>query len=160
MNFSVLFRIKDIEYLYIYKDVRAQNVLFKKFLVHCLSCRGFSWGRRPAIFADHWTTNDLKVAWHKSITIIYFFLTEIIFRKKMVSLSNNDRFDNDKIFLCNIWHFLVRFYIFRIYLKVTWKNFLVNIWTISCCEMQRLIYVSQTKILNEIDCVSRTIRTF
>ena len=25
----------------------------------------------------------------------------------MVSLSNNDRFDNDKIFLYNIWHFSV-----------------------------------------------------
>ena len=46
-------------------------------------------------------------AGHKSITIIYFFLSEIIFREKMVSLSNNDRFGNDKIFLCNVWHFSV-----------------------------------------------------
>ena len=43
----------------------------------------------------------------KSITIFYFFLSEIIFHEKMVSLSNNDRFDNDKIFLCNIWHFSI-----------------------------------------------------
>ena len=71
-------------------------------------CRGFSWGRRLVILADHWTTNDLKVAWHKSITIIYFFLSEIIFCEKMVSLSNNDRFDNDKIFLRKIWHFSVK----------------------------------------------------
>ena len=59
--------------------------------------RGFIWGRRPTIFADQWTRNDLKVAGYKSITIIYFFLSEIIFCEKMVSPSNNDRFDNDKI---------------------------------------------------------------
>ena len=59
------------------------------------------------MFVYHWTANDLKVAGHKSITIIWFFLSEIIFREKMVSLSNNDRFDNDKIFLCNIWHFSI-----------------------------------------------------
>ena len=58
------------------------------------------------IFASHWTTNDLKVTGHKSITI-YSFLSEIIFRKKMVSLSNNDKFDNNKIFLHNIWHFSI-----------------------------------------------------
>ena len=61
-------------------------------------------------------------AGHKSITIIYFFLSEIIFREKMVSLSNNDRFDNDKIFLRNTWHFSVitiNKYFFRIYLKDT-----------------------------------------
>ena len=61
------------------------------------------------------------------MTIIYFFLSEIIFREKMVSLSNNDRFDNDKIFFNNddIWHFsiitginYVSIY-FRIYLKDT-----------------------------------------
>ena len=50
--------------------------------------RGFSWGWRPLIFANYWTTKDLKVAGHKSITIICFFLSEIIFREKMVSLSN------------------------------------------------------------------------
>ena len=38
---------------------------------------------------------------------LYFSLSEIIFHEKMVSLSNNDRFDNDKIFLRNIWHFSV-----------------------------------------------------
>ena len=43
----------------------------------------------------------------------------------MVSLSNNDRFDNNKIFLRNIWHFSVITRInfisifFRIYLKDT-----------------------------------------
>ena len=31
------------------------------------------WGQQLAIFADHWTTIDLKVAGHKSITIFYFF---------------------------------------------------------------------------------------
>ena len=67
--------------------------------------RGFIWGQRPAIFADHWTANDLKVTGHKSITII--FLSEIIFRGKVVSLSNNDRFDDAKIFLCNSWHFSI-----------------------------------------------------
>ena len=51
------------------------------------------------IFVDHRTTNDLKVARQKSIAIIYFFLSEIIFCEKMVSLPNNYRFDNDKIFL-------------------------------------------------------------
>ena len=68
--------------------------------------RAFSRGRRPAIFADHWTINGLKVAGHKSITV-YFFLSEIIFREKMVSLSNNDRFHDDNIFLRNIWHFSI-----------------------------------------------------
>ena len=43
----------------------------------------------------------------------------------MVSLSNNDRFDNDKTFLRNIWHLSVITEInyvsifFRIYLKDT-----------------------------------------
>ena len=37
----------------------------------------------------------------------YFFLFEIIFHEKMVWLSNNDRLENDKIFLHNIWHFSV-----------------------------------------------------
>ena len=66
--------------------------------------RGFSLGQQLANFADQWTKNDLKVAGYKSITI-FFFLSEIIFREKMVSLSNNDTFNNDKIFLYNIWHF-------------------------------------------------------
>ena len=55
-------------------------------------------------------TNDRKVAEHKFMTII-FFLSEIIFPKKMVSFSNNDRFDNGKIFFDNdnenIWHFSI-----------------------------------------------------
>ena len=38
---------------------------------------------------------------------LYFSLSEIIFHEKMVSLSNNDRFDNGKIFLHNIWHFCI-----------------------------------------------------
>ena len=41
----------------------------------------------------------MKVAGQKSITIFHFFLSEIVFREKMISLSNNYRFDNDKIFL-------------------------------------------------------------
>ena len=69
--------------------------------------RGFSWGQRPAIFADHWTTNDLKVTRHKSITIIHFFLSERIFSENMVSISSNDRFANDNIFLPNIWYFSI-----------------------------------------------------
>ena len=73
--------------------------------------RGFSSGRRPAIFADHWTTNDLQVAGNKFITIIYFFLSETIFREKIISLSNKDTFDNDKISFNNdndnIWHFSI-----------------------------------------------------
>ena len=68
--------------------------------------QGFQWGWWPTIFADHWNTNDLKLAVDKSITIICFFLSEITFREKMVSLSNNDKFDNDKIFLCKILAFL------------------------------------------------------
>ena len=68
--------------------------------------RGFSWSQWPAIFTNHWTRNGLKVTGNKSITIIYFFLSEIIFCERMISLSNNDRFD-DKIFLRNIWHFSV-----------------------------------------------------
>ena len=118
----------------------------KRFIKQSNICKGFSWSQWPVIFADHWTTNDLKVAMHKSITIIYFFLSEIIFHENMVSLSNNDRFDNDKIFLCNIWHFSVITinYVsifFRIYLKDTWKNFVVNIWTVSnsYCEVQSAI---------------------
>ena len=155
--------------------------------------RGFSWGRRPAISADHWTTNDLKLAGHKFITI-YFFLSEIIFREKMVSVSKNDRFDNDKNFFNNdndnIWHFSIITGInyvsicFRIYLKDTGKNFVVNIWTI-CNAVCNIIYVSRTsrtfwmketarheqyknfkwkrmrvanitKVLNERECLSRT----
>ena len=69
--------------------------------------RGFTWAWRPAIFAKHWTTNDLKFAEHKSITIIYFFSFWNDFSWKIISLSNNDRFDIDKIFLRNIWHFSV-----------------------------------------------------
>ena len=46
--------------------------------------------------------NDLKVAGYKSLTIIHFFLSEIFFCEKMVLISNNDRFDNDVIFLRNI----------------------------------------------------------
>ena len=49
--------------------------------------RGFSWGRPLTIFADHWTTNDLKVTRHnKSMTIIHFFLSEIIFCEKKLKL--------------------------------------------------------------------------
>ena len=36
--------------------------------------KGFSWGWRLVIFADHWNTNDLKVTRHKFITIHFFFL--------------------------------------------------------------------------------------
>ena len=111
-----------------------------------------------AIFADRWTTNDLKVAGHKSITMIYFFLSEIIFCEKMVSLSSSDRFDNDKIFLRNMWHFSIItgincFYFVRIYLKDIWRNFIVNIWTIrnSHCEVQSAILY---------ECVSGAIQTF
>ena len=105
---------------------------------------GFSWGQQPPIFAHHWTTNDLKVTRHKSITTYFFSLWNIFFGK-IVSISNNDRFDNDKIFLCNIWHFSVitkiTFLFFPIYLKDTRKNFVVNIWTISdsYCEVQSAI---------------------
>ena len=48
-------------------------------------------------------TIELKVAGHKSETI-YFFLSEIIFCENMVHFQKNDGFNNDKIFLCNIWH--------------------------------------------------------
>ena len=49
--------------------------------------RGFSWGQPLTIFADHWTTNDLKVTRHnKSMTIIHFFLSEIIFCEKKLKL--------------------------------------------------------------------------
>ena len=83
---------------------------FRKVYVHhafVINEQGFRWGRQLEIFADHWQTNDLKIAGHKLITIIYFFLSEIIFREKMVSVSSNNRFDNDKIFLPNIWDFSV-----------------------------------------------------
>ena len=121
-------------------------VIFHFGLFFALSPWGFNWGRQLAIFADHWTTNALKVAGYKSITIIYFFLSEIIFRERIAALSNNDRFDNYKIFLRNIWHFSVItrincFYFFHIYLKDTWKNFVVNKWTIhnSYCEVQSVM---------------------
>ena len=49
--------------------------------------RSFSWGQPLTIFADHWTTNDLKVTRHnKSMTIIHFFLSEIIFCEKKLKL--------------------------------------------------------------------------
>ena len=78
--------------------------------------RSFSWGRRLAIFANHWTTNDLNVAGHKSITIIYFFLS-VIARINYISIF------------------------FRIYLKDSLKKFVVIIWTIhnSYCEVQTAI---------------------
>ena len=88
--------------------------------------RGFIWGQRPAIFANHWTANDLKVAGHKSITIC-FFLSEIIFREKMVSLSNNDRFDDAKIFHCKVWHFSI---ITGIYCVSIFFVFILNIFIV------------------------------
>ena len=106
---------------------------FRKVYVHhafVINEQGFRWGRQLEILADHWQTNDLKIAGHKLITIIYFFLSEIIFREKMVSVSSNNRFDNDKIFLPNIWDFSVIteivflfFFFFCIYHKDAWKNF-------------------------------------
>ena len=105
---------------------------FRKVYVHhafVINEQGFRWGRQLEIFADHWQTNDLKIAGHKLITIIYFFLSEIIFREKMVSVSSNNRFDNDKIFLPNIWDFSViteivfLFFFFCIYHKDAWKKF-------------------------------------
>ena len=68
----------------------------------------FNINTRVSVEASNWwlsmtieLKNDLKVATHIFITIIYFFLSEIIFREKMVLLSSNDRFDNDKIFFDN-----------------------------------------------------------
>ena len=103
MTTSILSWIK----LYTNKAIFLNCCLSVSSMLQKTSHRGFSWGRQQAIFTDHWTTNDLEVAGHKSWTIIYFFLSEIIFREKMVSLSNNDRFDNNKIFLPNIWHFSI-----------------------------------------------------
>ena len=93
--------VKEPDNFYLYSNRKTQPVLhldlipvrillenFKKPAPNT-TLRGFSWGRWLVIFADHWTTNDLKVARQKSITIIYFFLSEIIFREKMISLSNN-----------------------------------------------------------------------
>ena len=76
----------------------------------------FSWGRRLAIFTNHWTTNDLNVARHKSITIICFFLS-VITRINYISIF------------------------FHIYLKDSLKNFVVIIWTIhnSYCKVQTAI---------------------
>ena len=106
--------------------------------------RGVSWCRQPGIFTNHWTTNDLKVAGDKSLTIIYFFLSEKCFCEKIVSLSNNDRFD--KIFLPNIWHFprITRINyvsIFSIIILKINKRTLLYIWTIrnSYCEVQSVI---------------------
>ena len=75
------------------------------------------------------------------------------------TLSNNDIFDNDKIFLCNIWHFSVITRInhisifFCIFLKDTWKNFIVNISTIrnNYREVQSAI---------QYECVLQTLWTF
>ena len=116
------------------------NIVNVKFLQSGVSVEAGDRRFSPTI-----ETNDRKVAEHKFMTIIYFFLSEIIFPKKMVSFSNNDRFDNGKIFFDNdnenIWHFSIitgiRIF-FRIHLKDTWKNFVVNVWTIrnSCCEVQ------------------------
>ena len=158
---------------------------YKVALKEYTQSTGFSWGRPPAIFADHWTTNDLKVTGHKSLIIIYFFLSEIIFREKMVSLSNNNRFDNDNTFLCNIWHFSVirrinYVYFFCIYLKNTWKNFVVNIWkyviatarcrvqyNLNAChkhykhfEWKRLRVVNNKNDLNGKECASWTLPRF
>ena len=150
-----------------------------------ITYRGFSWGQQPAIFADHWTTNDLKVTGHKSITKINFFLPEMVFCKKMVSLWNNDRFDNDKIFLQNIWHFSVITGIsyvsicFHIFLKYTSKNFVVKYERYVICivrcrvqynmnvyreryehfEWKRMRVANSTNILNG-KCVSRTLHRF
>ena len=107
--------------------------------------RGVSWGRQPGIFTNHWTTNELKAAGDKSLTIIYFFLSEKFFCEKMVSPSNDDRFDN-KIFLPNIWHFpgITRINyvsIFSIIILKINERTLLYIWTIgtSYFEVQSVI---------------------
>ena len=81
------------------KQKMTSNYQFQSVTVYLKNCRQSG----VSVEVKHWTTNDLKVAGHKSITIIFFF-SEMIFCEKMVSFSNSDRFDNDKIFLCNIWH--------------------------------------------------------
>ena len=71
--------------------------LFSVFNINTgVSVEASNWWFLPTIELK----NDLKVA-AKSPTTIYFFLSEIIFREKMVLLSSNDRFDNDKIFFDN-----------------------------------------------------------
>ena len=96
------------------------NIVNVKFLQSRVSIEA---GERR--FSPIIETNDRKVAEHKFMTIIYFFLSEIIFPKKMVSFSNNDRFENGKIFFDNdnenIWHFSItgiRIF-FRIHLEDT-----------------------------------------
>ena len=104
-----------------------------------------------------------KVAWHKSITINLFFLSEIISREKMVSLSNNDRFYNN-IFLCNIWNFSVikriNHVIFFIFTLKTHDRTLLQIseqLVTARCKVQHMCVANITNILNERDCVSQTI---
>ena len=69
------------------KNCFLENIYCKIFKFSILTTnnaidRDISWSWQPTIFTNH-----------------YFFLSEIIFHEKVVSLSSNDRFDSDKIFL-------------------------------------------------------------
>ena len=61
--------------------IHQRHLWFSIHQRHLSDSRGFSWGRRLAIFADHWTTNDLKVARHKSITMYFFFLNQFFLKR-------------------------------------------------------------------------------
>ena len=90
--FGNIFKMKSSLWYY---DVSTS--LFSVFNINTgVSVEASNWWFSPTIELK----NDLKVT-SKSPTTIYFFLSEIIFREKMVLLSSNDRFDNDKIFFDN-----------------------------------------------------------
>ena len=89
----------------------------------------------------------------------------------MVLLSNNDRFDNDKIFLCNIQHFFIITRInyvsivFVFILKIHERNLLQiyeqYVMVIARCIVQydiKLCVANITDILNKRDCASQTIK--
>ena len=72
----------------------------------------------------------------------------------MVSLSNNDRFDNDKIFLRNIWHFSV---ITRINYVSIFFVFILKIH--ERIYKQYAIFIAKCRMQYNIS-VSRALRTF
>ena len=91
----------------------------------------------------------------------------------MVLLSNNDRFDNDKIFLRNIYHFSVITrvnyvsVVFIFILKIHERNLLQiydqYVMVIARCRVQydkKMCVANIMNILNERDCASQTIGMF
>ena len=132
---------------------------------------------RPAT-GDFRRPSNLKVAGHKSITVTFFVKRWFRFQTMMDLIMIR--------FFHKIWHSSVLTRInyisifFCIYLKDTWKNFVVNVWTIygisiarcrvqyymnMCCkhlkhfEWKRLRIANNTAFNGE-ECTSRTLRRF